>query len=136
QQGIRDLNLDAEPEFLLEGEGGRPVFVPVGAIVPRSGEVGFFASRVHPQFGEVFEVHSDVRSRAAQLTVGLNGAIPRWRTFLSGSYGYTRSRDEGSAGGWGFGRWGRGGAGGLGSLPETGGNPNLVEWATSDFERR
>jgi hypothetical protein len=134
QQGVRDLNLRDTPAFTLTSEGGRPVYVPASAIVPATGETGYFASRLHPEFGQVMEIDSDLRSRTLQLTLGLNGFVPRLQTFFSASYTTMRARDQGSAGGWGFGRFG--GFGGIGSLPTTGGNPNEPEWGTSEFERR
>jgi hypothetical protein len=136
QQGTRDLNLDTRPAFTLPEEGGRPVFVARDAIVASTGEVGFLASRLHPEFGQVYEMHSELRSRTAQLSVSLNGFVPPLRTFVQGSYSFTRATDEGSSSGGGRGgRWG-GGFGGVGSLPTTAGDPNEPEWATSDFERR
>jgi hypothetical protein len=138
QQGIRDLNLDTRPAFTLAGEANRPVFVPAGAIVPGSGEVGFLASRLHPEFGQVQQVHSDLRSRTAQLTTSVNGFLPPLRMFGQASYTLTRSLDQGSSSlGWG-GR-GMGGMGGFGfgsGLPLTASDPNEPVWATSDFERR
>ncbi|HUE95921.1 MAG TPA: carboxypeptidase regulatory-like domain-containing protein, partial [Longimicrobiaceae bacterium] len=155
QQGVRDLNLDTDPAFRLAREGNRPVFAPVDAIVPATGEVGFLGSRLYPELGQVSQMHSDLQSSSLQLTVGLNGLIPSARTFYQTSYTYGRSRDQGSGGGWGFGMGGPGGgmrimAGGFGggggiggfgafggsSLPITAGNPNDPQWATSDFERR
>lgn len=142
QQGMRDLNLNTAPRFTLPSEGNRPVFVPAEAIVPGTGEVGFLASRIDPAFGQVSEIHSELESRSAQLTVSLTGAVPRARAFLQTSYTFARSRDQGSGGGWGFGRGGfggfgaPGGGGGAGGLPVTAGNPNIAEWGTSDFERR
>lgn len=134
QQGTRDLNLDTRPELTLAGEANRPVYVPAAAIVPETGEVGFLASRLYPELGQVYEMHSELRSRTAQLTTSVNGFLPPLRLFTSGSYTYTRSTDQGSSSGG----WGRGfrGSGGGGSLPNTAGNPNEPEWATSDYERR
>ncbi len=135
QQGTRDLNLNTTPAFTLAGEGNRPVFVAPEAIVPGSGEVGFLASRLHPEFGQVYEMHSGLQSRTAQLSMSANGFLPPLRMMMQATYTFTRSRDQGSSsGGWG-GRWG-GGFGGLGSLPSTVANPNEPEWATSDFQRR
>jgi hypothetical protein len=135
QQGTRDLNLDTRPAFFLAGEGNRPVFVDPGAIVPGTGQVGFLASRVHPEFGQVQEMHSELRSRTAQLSTSVSGFLPPLRAMVQGSYTLTHSVDQGSSsGGWG-GRWG-GGFGGGGALASTVGNPNEPEWATSDFERR
>jgi hypothetical protein len=143
--GVRDLNLIDAPRFTLGQEDGRPVFVAPGAIDARTGQVGFFDSRVHPQLGSVLEMHSELRSRTTQLTLGLNGFVPQWRMFFQGSYTLGHSRDQGSgAGGWGgsgggFGgqMGGFGGAGGASaSLPSTAGHPNTPDWAASDFDRR
>lgn len=132
-QGVRDLNLNTVPRFTLAQEGGRPVFVPLGSVVAETGVVGFLASRLHPEFGQVTEYDSGRESRSRQVTVGLSGTLPRWRLLGQVNYTYSRSRDEGTSGG-GFGRGFGGGSGG-GGLPLTAGNPNEVEWATSDFDR-
>ncbi|HEX2189680.1 MAG TPA: hypothetical protein VHG51_12315, partial [Longimicrobiaceae bacterium] len=136
-QGVRDLNLDTTARFTLAEEGGRPVFVPRDAIVEETGEVGFLASRLHPEFGQVTEYDSELRSRSQQVTLGLTGGLPRWRLAGQVNYTWARSRDQGTSGG-GFGRGFGGGFGGGsgGGLPLTAGNPNEAEWGTSDFDRR
>lgn len=58
-------------------------------------------------------MHSDAEVHSEQLTFQLSGVNPRSRTIFNASYS---SRDQGSAGGYGFGRYGRGGSGGLGAL--------------------
>jgi len=140
QQGVRDLNLNTASAFVLPGEGDRPVFAPIGAVVPGSGEIGLLASRIHRDMGRVAEVHSDLRSRTAQVTFGLSGMIPSAGVFVQTHYSFGRSRDQGSVAGWGSGGGGRGGAGAGGGanlgLPLTGGNPNEPDWGRSDFERR
>jgi hypothetical protein len=144
QQGMRDLNLNTTPQFRLASEGDRPVFVPQSSIVPRTGQINFLDSRIHPELGQVSEIHSELQSRSAQLTVGVNGMLQRARVFFSSSYTYARSEDQGSGGGWGGMGGGFGGlAGGMGgfgggfaALPITSGNPNVTEWGRSDFERR
>jgi hypothetical protein len=73
QYGVRDVNLDARPEFALADEGGRPVYVPAAAIIPANGASNLGASRVDPRFSQVFEVNSRLRSRNAQLVTSLNG---------------------------------------------------------------
>jgi hypothetical protein len=126
--GVRDLNLNATPGFRLDAEGGRPIYVGPDAIVPATGEAAFFASRIHPQFGNVFEVHSDLRSRTLQGTVSIAGILPWQRIFFQTSYTASRSRDQSSfSGGSTF--------GGFAGSP-TAGDPNDAVWATSDFERR
>ncbi|MBA2571708.1 MAG: TonB-dependent receptor, partial [Gemmatimonadetes bacterium] len=102
-QGVRDLNLNTVPRFTLAQEGGRPVFVPQAAIVPGSGGVGFLASRLHSEFGQVTEYNSELRSRSQQVTFGLTGALPQWRLLGQVNYTFSRSRDQGTSGG-GFGR--------------------------------
>jgi hypothetical protein len=140
--GATDINLVGAPRFTLADEGGRPVFVSPAAIDPRTGQVGFLDSRVHPQFGSVMMMQSNLSSRTTQLTMGLSGFLPQWRVFFQSSYTLGSSRDQGSAAG-GFGGFG-GGMGGFGggmggastSLPSTAGDPRDRDWAASDFDRR
>ena len=134
--GTRDLNLRPEPVFTLASENGRPVYVPASSIVPRTGVTSVLASRQHPQLAQVVEANSLLNSRTAQISLGINGIASRG--FLwNASYTFARSIDQtsfapGGSGGWG----GRGGFGfGTGS-GTTGGDPNSVEWGTSDLERR
>jgi hypothetical protein len=124
--GVRDLNLHPAA-FTLAGEGDRPVYAPASAIVPETGEIDFNASRLHPEYGYVFDVNSGLRSRTGQLTLGLNGVLPL-RIFYQASYTFSRSRDQSSF---------------SCCTPQQGFlqtqaafDPNRPEWATSDFERR
>ncbi|HEX6575983.1 MAG TPA: carboxypeptidase regulatory-like domain-containing protein [Gemmatimonadaceae bacterium] len=127
QTSARDLNLDATPKFTLENEGGRPVFAPVGSIVPGSGAISLTGSRLFPRFGVVSQINSDLESSTRQLTASLNGVTTKAILFNL-SYTYTRSLDETQ----GISTFG--GFGGSGS--STPGNPNVRERATSDRERR
>jgi hypothetical protein len=119
QVGYRDLNLDATPAFALSAEGGRPVYVPAPAIAPATGTPQYVASRVDPAYGFVLEAYSGLRSRAEQLTVGVGGIVGRGITVQT-SYTWQQARDElaGIRGG------------------STAADPNVAEWARSDFERR
>lgn len=125
--GVNDLNLEATPDFTLAAEDGRPVFVPAGSIVPGTGAISLAASRLHPQYGQVLEVRSNLRSRSEQLTVSLGGAAFT-RLLYNLSYTLGRSRDQSSFGGGSpqsaYGR------------VLTAGYPGVAEWASSDFERR
>src|SRR5206468_1265470 len=76
QYGFRDANLVATPRFTLPDEGARPVYVPVDSIVPATGALGVTASRVHPEFGEVLVIGSDLQSDTRQVTLEL-GAVGR-----------------------------------------------------------
>ena len=127
QLGARDINLDTAPEFVLAGEG-RPVFVPVGTIIPGTGATSINASRLHAEYGSVSELTSRLRSTAAQVTMSLGGLTLQGIT-LGGSYTFLRARDQQNGFGAGGGFGGFGGA-------TTAGNPNVVEWGTSDLERR
>lgn len=125
--GVRDLNLAAEPRFHLPHESGRPVFVGPDEIVQRSGQIGLLASRVRPEFGQVLELYSTLRSRTTQLTATLSGNYPARLNFRA-AYTWSASQDQSSfsccSASQGF------------SSPTTGGDPNQAEWARSSYERR
>jgi len=125
--GVNDLNLNTNPGFTLADEGNRPVYVPAASIVPASGAIDPFASRLHPELGTVFSIGSNLESEAGQFIVGLNGFTLRG-LILQASYTYTRSRDQSPftccSASQGF------------ASTTTAGNPNTAEWATSDYERR
>ena len=126
QVGSHDLNLDATPKFTLASEGGRPVFSAPTAIIPSTGATSITASRLHTEYGSVSEIIAQNRSLSTQVTVSTGGVTLRGIT-VNGSYTFLRSRDQQngfSTGGGGF-----GGA-------TTAGDPNVVQWGTSDLERR
>lgn len=140
QTGYRDINLATVPRFTLANEGGRPVYVPASSVIPSTGAVSVLESRVHPEFGQVLVVTSDLKSEATQLTVSLGGLTNRGAIF---NVGYTLgfSRDQSSGGGFGgFGGVRAGGSFGSGAgsfaAATTAGNPNVREWAPSSFDRR
>ncbi|HYJ80214.1 MAG TPA: TonB-dependent receptor, partial [Longimicrobiaceae bacterium] len=126
--GVRDLNLDTSGATTLPAEGGRPLYAPVDSVSQTSGAVPLYASRLHPELANVFEVGSDLGSRTTQATLGVNGMIARPRAFYSASYTWMRSRDQSSFSGGSP-------QGGFAQLPVAG-DPNRREWATSDLERR
>ena len=127
QYGFRDLNLNVTPRFGLAAEGGRPVFADASAIVPATGVVSIASSRIAPQYGQVIAVGSDLASHSEQVTVGANG-ITRSGAIFNVSYTLGRSRDQSSAGG--------GSATGGFASATTAGDPNVREWAPSNFDRR
>jgi hypothetical protein len=140
--GVRDLNLNEAPRFTLSREGDRPVFVAPATIVPNTGQTTVAASRVHPEYGQVLEVHSRLGSRTGQVTFSLGG-ISFQRVLWNASYTLLRSEDQSSFSGGGFGGFGGfGGSFGGGSAssafssPTTAGNPNRVDWSISDLDRR
>jgi hypothetical protein len=119
QTGYRDLNLTGAPRFTLASEGNRPVYVAPGDIAPRTGTPRFTGSRADTAFGHVLEARSDLHSRSTQVTTGIGGIVGRG-IVLQTSYTWQRTRSQATGA--------RGGS--------TAGDPNLVEWARSDFERR
>ncbi len=133
QTSVRDVNLNTNPKFSLASEGGRPVYVPITSIVPRTGAVSLTGSRLQPRFGVVSQINSDLESSTRQLTTSFNGITTKALIF-NASYTYTRSRDEAQ----GISTGGGGGFGGFGgaSSASTAGNPNIAERSTSDQERR
>ncbi len=129
QTGSHDLNLDASPKFIMTNEGGRPVFSDPTSIVPTTGATSIVSSRLHTAYGSVNELTSQLRSVSSQVTVSTGGVTLQGIT-LNGSYTFLRSRDQQN----GF-SGGGGGGGGFGGA-STAGDPNLVQWGTSDLERR
>jgi hypothetical protein len=116
---IMDRNLAAIPQFHLDAEGGRPVYVRAGDI-QQAGFVLPSSSRVDSQYVHAWEYRSDLRSRTTQLTARLN--------FLTGyyvpgtwqvAYTWTDARDQM-----------RGFSG------DTDGDPRRVTWSAGDYQRR
>jgi hypothetical protein len=125
--GVSDLNLDATPRFTIANEVDRPVYVDPTAIVARNGSVSLMGSRIHPEFGQVLDIHSDLKSRSSQVAASVRGELFS-RLNVRGSYTYARARDQTSfsccAASQGFGS------------PTTDGDPNEIEWSRSNYERR
>ncbi|MDB4913206.1 MAG: hypothetical protein JWM95_850 [Gemmatimonadetes bacterium] len=126
QTGSHDLNLDHSAKFALANEGGRPVYSPGSSIVTTTGATTITSSRLHSEYGSVSEISSDLHSLSSQLTASVGG-MTALGINVNLSYSYLRSRDQQngfSAGGGGFG------------AQSTAGDPNIVQWGTSDLERR
>jgi hypothetical protein len=129
QTGQTDINLDTLPKFTLADENNRPVYAPPTAIVPTTGAVSVLGSRLHPEFGVVSQVESNLHSDTKQLTFGLNGITTKG-ILLNASYTLTSSFDQSQG-------FSQGTVQGFGGTPgSTAGNPNLSEWGRSDNARR
>jgi hypothetical protein len=128
QYGVRDLNLAPAPAFLLDAEGGRPVFATADRIDPASAWIPLAASRQDPRYGGVYEVHSELESEAGSLTLAASGILPARRISFQAAYtlGYARDQSSFTFGGpaQGFGR------------TVTPGDPNRFGWAWGDMDRR
>ena len=118
QTSLTDLNLAPTPSFALASEGNRPVYVTPGAITPATGAPSFAASRVDSAFGTVLQAQSNLQTRSDQITATLGGVFGPGIVF-SASYSWQQARDQQN-----------------GVRGSTDGNPNVAEWARSDFERR
>lgn len=117
--GYRDLNLNAADTTRV-GPDDRLFFGDPLAISERTGSVSMASSRLFPEFANVYEVGSTLRSVSHQVSAQLNGTLPgRVRTNTTYTLGFVR--DQGS-----------------GTLAQvtTAGNPNELEWASATTDRR
>jgi len=118
QTGYRDLNLATTPTFFLTAEGNRPVYVLASAIAPATGAPSFIASRRDTAFSSVVEAFSGLKTTSEQVTASLGGIVGPAVVFQL-SYTWQRTRDQQT-----------------GVRGSTAGNPDVIEWGRSDFERR
>lgn len=126
QSGFQDLNL-GPARFTIADEGNRPVFADAGLIDPATGGVPLAASRLDTRFGQVLEIGSNLESRSSQLVFSASGIVTPGVT-VQASYTWAHTRDESSAADFGA----RSGF----ASQTTAGNPNVPEWAYSDYDRR
>ncbi len=126
--GAQDINLNTTPQFYLASEGNRPVYVPASSIVPATGASNIQASRMNPNYAQVFLASSRLQSKTSQVTLGLGG-ISQFNLIWNLSYTYMSSRDQ-----TGFAAGALTGGGGQGTAGA--GNPNALEWGTSDLQRK
>jgi len=124
--GVTDLNLNAHPQFTIPNEDNRPVFVTPTSVDPVTGGAAFGSSRLHPAFGEVLSLNSNLGSETKQLTANVSGYTDRGVSYTL-AYTYSNVRDQSSFSGGSA-------AGGFVSAP-TAGNPNVLPWTTSDLQR-
>ena len=124
--GVRDLNLN-EAQTTQLGLEDRLYFGNPAAVAPGTGETTLNASRLRPQFGHIFELDSNLESSTTQITAAVSGMLPPRFTFQT-SYTLMHARDQSSFSCCnpvqGF------------SSPTTAENPNVVEWGTSNLDRR
>jgi hypothetical protein len=118
-----DRNLAAHPRFTLAAEAGRPVFAPLAAFDPASGQVPPAASRRDARFGVVRGVGAVGRSSVQQASITASRLAGT--TLVELFYTVTRSRDQATGLGGPDGGW-----------ATTAADPRAAEWASSDFEQR
>ena len=118
QQSGVDLNFDPTQRFALASEGGRPMYVEPGDIVPATGAIAPTASRVSTAFARVSEQRSDLAGISRQLSLRI--APTRFSTALTWNAAYVFSRTNDQVRGF----------------QNTAGNPLLIEWARGAFDSR
>jgi hypothetical protein len=93
RRSVIDDNLRTTPTFTLPDEGARPVYAPVGAIVPATGATALADSRRVNRYGPVLETLSDLRSSATELVVSKGFWIGQPLS-LSTQYRYQTGREQ------------------------------------------
>jgi hypothetical protein len=118
QSSFVDLNFRDTAQFSLASEGGRPVFVEPGSIVPNSGAIASSASRISPLFNRVNEQVSDLVSESRQLRLSFSPATFTQNFSWSLSYVYSNNRAQ------------------YRGFSSTTGDPLAVGWGRSGYDSR
>jgi len=119
----RDLNLLAQPRFLLAGEANRPVYVNPGAIVASTGAIALRDSRIMPEFGNVSLVSSFLRNKYRSVSVSVGRMFPSVSINASYTRNFARTQVVGSTTPGAF----------FGMEASTAGDPRVAEWVQSPF---
>lgn len=118
QRSSLDLNFRPEVRFLLPDEGGRPVYVQPGSIVPATGAIASGDARVSPLFNHVTEQLSDLIGETRQLRFSLNPTRFSSNFTWNASYVFSDSRQQ------------------YRGFASTAGDPLAIQWARGDFSSR
>jgi hypothetical protein len=113
-----DLNFNPVTRFDLADEGGRPVYVQPGSIVPSTGAIAVGDARVSPLFNRVTEELSDMKGDTKQLSLSLSPVKFSQNLSWSLSYVYSDSREQ------------------FRGFNSTGGNPLDVQWGRGAYDTR
>jgi Carboxypeptidase regulatory-like domain len=114
-----DLNFAGTPQFTLNSEAARPVYVSPSSIVTTTGALSPVESRRSGTFGRVTERRSDLRSEAKQLIIHTLPNVKSFDPFLSVDYVYSDVRRQTR-----------------GFDVSTAGDPRLAQWGRDPFEPR
>jgi hypothetical protein len=120
QQGAVDLNFNRTQRFALANEGGRPVFVNPTSIVGGTGSIISRDARVTQLFSQVTDYQSDLRSRSAQIQLGLSPV--RFNSSFQWNAAYVWQRVVDLTRGFNGG--------------STAGDPYLTQWARASSDAR
>ena len=118
QQSFVDRNFAGAQRFVLDNEGGRPVYVNASSIVPLTGGIAAGDGRVVPQYQRVTEQLSDLRSRSGQFSVRLSPVNFSTNFGWNVSYTYGNVREQ------------------FRGFQSTVGDPFAVDWSRSSFDSR
>lgn len=118
QAGLVDLNFNPATRFTLATEGGRPVYVLPGSIVPTTGAIAVQDARLSPDFAYVTQQRSNLESASRQLILGLRPLSFSTRFSWEVGYVYAKTRDM------------------VTGFASTAGDPRVREWARSPFDTR
>ncbi len=118
QASFVDLNFNPAVQFTLAAEGGRPVFVRPGSIVPQSGAIASRDARVSQLFSSVAEQRSDLVSESRQLRLSLSPTSFSSNFTWNLSYVYGNNREQ------------------YRGFSSTAGSPLDVQWGRSGFDSR
>ncbi|HYW51640.1 MAG TPA: hypothetical protein VE861_13590, partial [Gemmatimonadaceae bacterium] len=118
QPSSRDANFGGVERFTLAAEGGRPVYVAAGSIVPATGAATSTDARRDAGFGSVLVSGSQARSVSTQFRITASPDMPRFST-LRVSYVAARIRAREN-----------------GTDRNTGSDPRAFEWTDGDLDTR
>ncbi len=118
QASFVDRNFAGTQRFVLDNEGGRPVYVHSSSIVPLTGGIAAGDGRVVSQYQRVTEQLSDLRSRSGQFSVRLSPMAFNTNFNWSASYTYGNVREQ------------------FRGFQSTAGDPFGVDWSRSGFDSR
>lgn len=88
---VRNVNL-RDPQFTLDGEGGRRVFQPAGVFSPGGTSTNYLRNT---EFADVYVNYADGQARSAALTVEASRRLGE-RTTVRASYTYVNAYDNSS----------------------------------------
>ena len=94
QTDMVDRNFNNTQRFVLNNEGGRPVFADVSAIDPNTGNIALKASRIAPELARVTESSGDLRNDVKQLSLNLRPVTNNPKLLWSLSYQLQDIRDQ------------------------------------------
>ncbi|MEP6835197.1 MAG: carboxypeptidase-like regulatory domain-containing protein [Gemmatimonas sp.] len=94
QADMIDRNFNNVQRFVLDNEGGRPVFANITAIDPTTGNIALKDTRIAPELARVTESRGDLRNDVKQLSLNLRPVTNNPKLIWSLSYQFQDIRDQ------------------------------------------